>query len=74
MGAIIFGLLFALLLNTFLKHTPQHIVLDNSDPDYTYIQTTFPFLKVLVSKHVDSYEAKVMRAVGIYQAELVSWI
>ena len=73
-GAVIFGLIFALLLNLFLTHQPQHIVLDNSDPDYTYIQTPFPHLKVLVSKHIDTYEAKVVRAIGMYQSELVSWV
>ena len=73
-GAVTFGLIFALLLNLFLTHEPQHIVLDNSDPDYTYIQTPFPHLKVLVSKHVDTYEAKVVRAVGIFLPELITWI
>mgnify|MGYP000412754557 CR=1 FL=1 len=73
-GAVIFGLIFALLLNIFLTHSPKHIVLDNSDPDYTYIQTSFPHIKVLVSKHINTYQTKVVRAIGINQPELISWI
>ena len=73
-GAIAIGLIFAIMLNVFLTHTPPHLILDNSDPDYTFIQTSVPHLKVLVSKKADSYEAKAMRAIGMYQGEVVSWI
>jgi hypothetical protein len=73
-GAIVIGLIFAVLLNVFLTHQPEHLVLDNSDPNYTYLQSTFPHIKLLVSKHSDSYEAKLTRAIGIYQAELVAWL
>lgn len=72
-GAIVIGLIFAILLNT-LSHTPSHVLLDDSHPKYSYYQTLFPHIKVEVVKNSDSSEAKLMRGVGVLFSEVVSWL
>lgn len=72
-GAILIGIIFAILLNT-LSHNPSHVLLDDTHPKYTYYQTLFPHIKVEVIKDSDSYEAKMTRGIGVVFPEVVSWL
>lgn len=72
-GAVGIGLLFAILLSVF-SHHPAAVVLDNSHPQYSLIQSTMPHLKVMVAKNADTYQAKMMRGIGIVFPELMAWL
>lgn len=55
-------------------HHPAPVVLDNTHPDYSLIQSSMQHLKVVVSKKADSYQAKMMRGVGMAFPELLAWL
>lgn len=72
-GAIGIGLLFAIMLSVFTHH-PAPVVLDNSHPNYSLIQSSMLHLKIMVAKDADTYQAKMMRGVGIVFPELLAWL